>query len=85
MASHSEFGLKTTGTEVAKVFSDQIKGLTVLITGVNPKGLGGALVKAIVEHSPARIIITGRSQEKLDEISTDLNASFPKVPITSAA
>ncbi|EGE84086.1 short-chain dehydrogenase [Blastomyces dermatitidis ATCC 18188] len=85
MASHAEFGLKTTATEVAKVFSDQIKGLTVLITGVNPKGLGGALVRAIVEYSPARIIITGRSQEKLDEISSDLNARFPAVLITSTA
>ncbi|PGH09817.1 hypothetical protein GX51_00504 [Blastomyces parvus] len=81
MTSHAEFGLNTTATEATKVFSDQIKGLTVLVTGVSPKGLGGAFVKAIAAHSPARIIITGRSQEKLDEISKELTTSFPKVLI----
>ncbi|EEH05252.1 oxidoreductase [Histoplasma capsulatum G186AR] len=85
MATHAEFGAKTTATEAAKVFAAQIKGLTVLVTGVNPKGLGGAVVTAIAQYRPARIIITGRSQEKLDEVVKDLDISFPKVPVTAAA
>ncbi|EDN02534.1 predicted protein [Histoplasma mississippiense (nom. inval.)] len=84
MATHAEFGAKTTATEAAKVFAGQIKGLTVLVTGVNPKGLGGAVVAAIAQYRPARIIITGRSQEKLDEVAKDLDISFPKVPVTAA-
>ncbi|OJD13332.1 hypothetical protein AJ78_06210, partial [Emergomyces pasteurianus Ep9510] len=83
MATHAEFGAKATASEVTNAFSGQIKGLTVLVTGVNPKGLGCAVVKAIAEHHPAHIIITGRTQEKLDAVIKDLAIGFPKVRTTS--
>ncbi|PGH28444.1 hypothetical protein GX50_08817 [[Emmonsia] crescens] len=101
MASHTQFGAKTTVTEAVKAFADQIKGLTgiycpyirrtclrvpqmlmipfVLVMGVNLKDLGDATVMAIAEQHPTRIIITGRSQEKLDEITKDKFSSFESV------
>ncbi|EEH46620.2 uncharacterized protein PADG_02718 [Paracoccidioides brasiliensis Pb18] len=84
MTSHSKFGAQTTATEVTKAFSDQIKGLTVLITGANPNGIGGSTAMTIAQHAPACIIITGRTQEKLDAMVKDLNTSFPEVQVVPA-
>ncbi|PGH00716.1 hypothetical protein AJ79_08136 [Helicocarpus griseus UAMH5409] len=85
MASRTGFGEKTGATDVAEAFYDQVKGLTVLVTGVNPKGIGGATVKAIAQHDAACVIITGRSQEKLDEIIKDLSTNFPRVRAISVS
>ncbi|KAK2814001.1 hypothetical protein FQN50_000405 [Emmonsiellopsis sp. PD_5] len=82
MASRTDFGEDTTATEVASTFSDAIKGRTILITGVNPQGIGGATAHALASHSPARLLITGRSQEKLNEITTTLRTTFPSVIVT---
>ncbi len=34
MASHSEFGERTAGSEVTRVFADQVRGKTSTATGI---------------------------------------------------
>lgn len=46
--THPEFDQKTESLEVAEKFADQIRGKTILITGVNLKGIGFATAKAFV-------------------------------------
>lgn len=46
--SNSSFNDKTEGFEVASAFASRIYGKTVLITGVNTKGVGGATAEAFV-------------------------------------
>jgi hypothetical protein len=46
--SHPEFNKNTEGLEVAKAFADQISGKTILVTGVNLKGIGFATAEAFV-------------------------------------
>ncbi|KAK2794553.1 hypothetical protein FQN52_008134 [Onygenales sp. PD_12] len=82
MASRTDFGEDTTATEVASTFSDAIKGRTILITGVNAQGIGGATAHALASHSPAHLLITGRSATKLTEITSTLRTTFPSVTIT---
>ena len=81
MTSHTEFNAETNATDVAKVFSDSIKGKTVLITGVGPNGLGQATADAIAAQQPNLIIISGRSKEKLNASQAALHAYFPSVPV----
>jgi hypothetical protein len=46
--THPEFNAKTEALEVAKAFSEGIRGKTVLITGGNPDGIGFATSQAFV-------------------------------------
>ena len=47
-ATHQEFNEKTEGIEVAKAFSERVRGKTILITGVNLKGIGFTTAEAFV-------------------------------------
>jgi hypothetical protein len=46
--TYSEFGEKTEGLEVAEKFAGKIQGKTILITGVNLKGIGFTTAQAFV-------------------------------------
>jgi hypothetical protein len=46
--TNPDFGANTEATEVAKAFTDGIRGKTVLITGVNRGGIGFATAQAFV-------------------------------------
>ncbi|KAK1760254.1 hypothetical protein QBC47DRAFT_290421 [Echria macrotheca] len=81
MTSHPEFGERTPGTEVAKVFADQVRGKTILITGVSPKGIGAATALALASQSPALLILASRTQSKLDEVAAQIRTSHPSTRI----
>ncbi|KAF2455538.1 hypothetical protein BDY21DRAFT_289031 [Lineolata rhizophorae] len=68
----SQFTPKTTGAEAAAVLAPHIAGKTVLMTGASITGLGFAFLKAISAHSPALLILAGRSEAKLDETAAAL-------------
>lgn len=68
MATHKEFGATTEASTVAEAFSAQIADKVILITGVNPSGIGGSTTEAIAAHSPQLLILSGRSQTKVDEV-----------------
>jgi hypothetical protein len=46
--SHPEFNAQTEGLEVAKAFAEEIRGKTVLVTGVNRAGIGFTTAEAFV-------------------------------------
>ncbi len=46
--SHPEFNSQTEALDVAKAFSEAIRGKTVLVTGVNRQGIGFATSEAFV-------------------------------------
>lgn len=46
--THPEFNEKTEGLDVAKAFAGQVHGKTILVTGVNLKGIGFATAEAFV-------------------------------------
>lgn len=46
--SHPEFNDNTEALEVAAAFADGIKGKTIIVTGVNPDGIGFTTAEAFV-------------------------------------
>ncbi|KAL2192815.1 putative short-chain dehydrogenase [Corynascus similis CBS 632.67] len=77
--SHAEFNGQTEALEVAQTFADLIRGKTIIITGVNPLGIGMATAEAFASQSPAHLIITGRTRSKLEESINALKVKFPDV------
>jgi len=77
MISHPEFGSTTTATEVAKVFADNIRGKTVLITGCSANNIGFATAQAVASADVGLLIISGRSSVKLDQVADTLLATTP--------
>ncbi|KAH7202253.1 hypothetical protein DER44DRAFT_729136 [Fusarium oxysporum] len=77
--TNPDFGANTEATEVAKAFTDGIRGKTVLITGVNRGGIGFATAQAFSTQSPAHVILAGRSASKAKESIDELKAEFPDV------
>lgn len=78
-ATNPQWGFNTTAQTVAAAFPDAIANRNILITGVNRSGLGYATAAAFASQSPSTIIITGRSQAKLDESLASLRSAYPSV------
>ena len=57
----SSFTRETTGLEVVRALSTQIKGKTVLITGPSSGTIGGQTALDLAAGSPANIILAGRN------------------------
>jgi NAD(P)-dependent dehydrogenase (short-subunit alcohol dehydrogenase family) len=79
----ADFGAKTEASAVASTFSASIKGRTILITGVNKLGVGYAIVQALASQSPRHLILSGRSQAKLQECLDSLRLQYPDVDCRS--
>jgi NAD(P)-dependent dehydrogenase (short-subunit alcohol dehydrogenase family) len=79
MTSHPEFNDKTTASEVAAAFPQEIKDKTILITGVSPNGLGQSTTEALATHNPRLLILTGRSQAKVQAVIDRLAESHPGI------
>ncbi|KAI0162213.1 NAD(P)-binding protein [Xylariaceae sp. FL1272] len=77
--THSEFGANTEALEVAKAFAEGIVGKTVLVTGVNPGGIGFTAAQAFASQSPAHLIVAGRTESKLNEAIKLIKADYPHV------
>jgi NAD(P)-dependent dehydrogenase (short-subunit alcohol dehydrogenase family) len=79
MASYKEFGAETEASTVADAFSSQIANKVILITGVNAGGIGGTTTEALAAHSPKLLILSGRSQTKVDEVIEKVKSAHPHV------
>jgi len=79
MVSHPNFDSTTTATEVAKVFADNVRGKTVLITGCSPNNIGFATAQAVATADVGLLIISGRSSSKLDKVADTLLATTPNL------
>ncbi|KAH8680750.1 putative short-chain dehydrogenase [Xylariales sp. PMI_506] len=78
--THPEFDVKTEALEVAKAFPENIRGKTVIITGVNQGGIGFYTAQAFASQSPAHLIVAGRSLPRLQKSIDALKADYPDVP-----
>ncbi|KAK4160254.1 hypothetical protein QBC43DRAFT_359798 [Cladorrhinum sp. PSN259] len=78
MTSHSEFGERTPGSEVAHAFADQIRGKTILITGVSPKGIGASTALNFASQSPDLLILASRTKAKVEEVAAEIYGKYPK-------
>jgi NAD(P)-dependent dehydrogenase (short-subunit alcohol dehydrogenase family) len=79
MANHEEFGAETEASTVAEAFSSQIANKVILITGVNAGGIGGSTTEALAAHSPKLLILSGRSQNKVEEVIAKVKLLHPDV------
>ena len=77
--THPEYNMHTTALTVATAFPSGIKGRTILVTGVNRKGLGYAAAEAFASQSPELLILAGRNSQKIEECVNLLEKSFPHV------
>ncbi|UKZ58135.1 hypothetical protein TrVGV298_012000 [Trichoderma virens] len=75
--THPEFGPHTTALAVAAAFPSVISGKTILITGVNLKGLGYATAEAFASQNAELIILAGRTPAKLQECADALAKEYP--------
>jgi len=74
-----DFNKNTLGSSVARLFASAIKGKTILITGVNPKGLGGTMADALAPHAPKALVLASRTLAKVQEVIDQLKPRFPDV------
>ncbi|KAK0649198.1 hypothetical protein B0T16DRAFT_436190 [Cercophora newfieldiana] len=81
MTSRADFGETTTGSEVAKTFGDQIRGKTILVTGVGPNGIGATTVLAFASQAPKLLILASRTKAKLDAVAQDVHEQYPGVRV----
>lgn len=77
MATNKSFTKETGGLEIAEVFSSQITGKTILITGVSPGGIGEATARAFAHGGASIIIATGRSKARVEDLTKEISAKHP--------
>lgn len=76
--SNPNFGWSTTAQEVASHFASNIKGKTILITGVSPTSLSNSVFHSLVPHSPATIIAASRNPKNISDVISSLPVSSTK-------
>ncbi|XDG09826.1 hypothetical protein ABKA04_009441 [Annulohypoxylon sp. FPYF3050] len=81
MTSHSEWGEKTSGLEVAEVYAQRIKGRNVLITGVAPEGVGEGTAIAFASQGPKTLILVSRTKAKLEAVAKSIRDLYPAVDV----
>ncbi|KAK4120464.1 NAD(P)-binding protein [Parathielavia appendiculata] len=81
MTSNSTFGQRTPGSEVARVFAEQIRGKTILVTGVSPKGIGSATVLNLASQNPGLLILASRTKSRLQEVANQIAEKFPSTRV----
>ncbi|KAK1687667.1 hypothetical protein BDP55DRAFT_659048 [Colletotrichum godetiae] len=79
MSSRTDFNALTSATEIAATYSEILTGKTIIVTGVSPDGLGLATAAAFASQRPQRLILTGRSPEKVQTSISTLEALHPGV------
>jgi NAD(P)-dependent dehydrogenase (short-subunit alcohol dehydrogenase family) len=75
----SSFDPFVSATKVAEAFPESIRDKTILITGVSPNSLGLATAAALASQHPDRLILSGRSAEKVQSAVDSLKAAYPLV------
>lgn len=75
----SKFGHDTTGEDVVKKFSEQVKGKTFVITGTSDGGTGAESAIALAHGAPAHIFLLARSENKVTPVIEKIRAINPAV------
>ncbi|KAE8158284.1 NAD(P)-binding protein [Aspergillus tamarii] len=79
MAGLHTFGPLTPAAEIAAAFPDAIQGKTIVVTGVSLNSLGLATAAGFASQSPANLILTGRSVDKIQASISYLKTHYPDV------
>ncbi|KAI1206088.1 retinol dehydrogenase 13 [Annulohypoxylon truncatum] len=85
MTSHSEWGEKASGLEVAEVYAQRIGGRNVLITGVAPEGVGEGTAISFASQGPKVLILASRTKEKLEAVANSIRQLYPGVDVRTIA
>ncbi|KAJ3523133.1 hypothetical protein NM208_g12571 [Fusarium decemcellulare] len=72
---------ETRASELVPLYASNIKGKTILITGVSPGGLGEGYVKQVAVAKPGTFILAGRSPAKFQSLVDELNANHPEIKV----
>ncbi|KAL8741691.1 MAG: hypothetical protein Q9190_005731 [Brigantiaea leucoxantha] len=83
MTSNPNFNSGTGAKEAAAALGEFIRSKTVLVTGVNPGGLGAATAHAIASQSPELLILTYRTKEKIEKVVADLRNAYSSTKIAT--
>ncbi|PGH27805.1 hypothetical protein AJ80_00593 [Polytolypa hystricis UAMH7299] len=83
MASRTEFGVSTPATEVSDAFAEEIKGKNVVITGISPDSIGGAMAMAIASKNPNKLILASRTEKKLAQVAAKILDAYPDVSVVT--
>lgn len=75
----SHFTKYTTAEEVCEVFSSQINGKTILITGTSANNLGAKCATTLAKYSPVQLILVSRSKAKVDPVIEEIRSINPQV------
>ncbi|RYP82353.1 hypothetical protein DL770_005612 [Monosporascus sp. CRB-9-2] len=81
MTSNPEWGKRTSGLEVAKVFAKQIEGRNVLITGVAPGGVGEGTAVAFASQRPKNLLLVSRTPKNIEAVASSIRAQYPEVSV----
>ncbi|KAK5062719.1 hypothetical protein LTR84_004793 [Exophiala bonariae] len=81
MTTNPEFGQSTTGTTVAKAFSDEVRGKVIVIVGVSPQSIGESMALALAAHDPALLVFASRTKSKMEEVSSKVKSVHGKTKI----
>ncbi|KAI2464275.1 retinol dehydrogenase 13 [Annulohypoxylon bovei var. microspora] len=81
MTSHSDWGEKTSGLEVAETYADRIEGRNVLITGIAPEGVGEGTAIAFASQKPRILILASRTKQKLEAVAKSIRDLYPSVDV----
>ncbi|CAN9461514.1 unnamed protein product [Alternaria alternata] len=79
--THPEWNQETGGLEVAKAFADQIRGKSVLITGVSPESIGSSIALSIASQNPKLVILASRTKSKLEQVLKNVQDAYPDVAL----
>src|ERR1700742_4843942 len=77
--TNPNFNENTGALEVAKEFPQAIRGKTIIVTGVNLKGIGFSTAQAFASQSPTHLIIAGRNKSKLQDCIDGLKKDYADV------
>lgn len=70
---------QTNGRDAAALFSEQISGKYIVITGVNLLGIGFSTAEAFASQAPSTLVLCGRTIDKLQACSRELKLKYPSI------
>lgn len=73
------YDLKTTAEEIFEACASQIRGKTILTTGVSPNGLGAAFVETLAKFQPKLLILAGRDAAKAALTAEAISTTSPGI------
>lgn len=76
-----QYNTNTTGDDLLKDLSGEIKGKVIVTTGVTLGSLGGTFVQTIAKAQPAVLILAARSLDKAQATADAIKAAHPNIDV----